>query len=78
MNKNNISVSLILFLTISLFLFNVLRQKKVVNENMENNNIMTLDIVQMREKNCECNGTVFYGKRHKDPRKWKRRKTNIW
>ena len=69
MKKNNISVSLILFLTISLFLFNVLRQKKVVNENMENNNIPDIRYCADEGKNCECNGTVFYGKRHKDQRR---------
>ena len=36
---------------------------------MENNNIPDIRYCADEGKNCECNGTVFYGKRHKDPRR---------
>ena len=69
MKKNKRSVSLILFLIISLFLIYFARKNTSDNESFIINNDDDVYHCADEGQNCECNGTVFYGKRHKDQRR---------
>ena len=62
MKKNKRSVSLILFLIISLFLIYVARKNTADNESFIINNDDDVYHCADEGQNCECNGTVFLGR----------------